>query len=499
MNNDTDISKETVTAAKSFIRRKRKPLIILLVVTIAAVVLFTLIANRGGKGGDVICHDPINRDLQHILSDGKIKAVIDFSSTNYFVFKGIPMGFQYDMLSDLAKKLELQLDVTVETDVERMKEMLLKGQVDIIAMDMAITRDRKANLAFTQPHLITRQMLVQRLPENYASMNSREIEKNLVRSVLDLDGKVVYVPFNSSYVQRLENIMHETGITIYIKSSRDVSSERLIEMVSKGDISYTVCDEHVAGVEQEYYRNIDCHTPLSFEQEVAWAVRKSSDGLLDAINLWQRHFISSPKYSFLVKKYFNSQRSISMMRSEFNSIKGGKISEYDDLIRLHAKSIGWDWRLLASLIYQESNFKHDLTSWAGAYGLMQLMPVISIKFGADSFAQPNENILAGVRFIRYIESNFKAIPDHQERIKFVLASYNVGMGHIIDARKLARKHGKNPDIWEGNAAHFLELKSQAPWYLDPVVKSGFCRGKDVVDFVNDVLQRYEHYKNVVPE
>jgi membrane-bound lytic murein transglycosylase F len=188
-----------------------------------------------------------------------------------------------------------------------------------------------------------------------------------------------------------------------------------------------------------------------------------------------------------------------MMRADFNSVKGGQISEYDELIRTYAGLIQWDWRLLASLIYQESNFKHDLTSWAGAWGLMQLMPITSIKFGADSFAAPEENIKAGVKFIKWIDKHFSSEIPADERVKFVLASYNVGMGHILDAQKLARKYGKNPNLWDQNTALYLELKSRPQYYLDPVVKSGFCRGKDAVDFVNEVLIRYNHYKNVVTD
>ena len=472
----------------------------IVVVVLTVIGIWMVIYEKEKKpASETLCEQPINRDLEHIAADGKLVALIDFSPTSYFVYKGIPMGFHYDMLKDLAEHLGLQLEVKVETDIARMLNMLNKGEVDVIAMDLAISLSRKQLVSFVNPHLITRQMLVQRLPDDFQTMSTREIEQKLVRSLLELRKKEIYIPSNTSYNIRLQHIQEETGGKIDVITRTGAGVEQLIEMVAKGEIDYTICDEHLANIEKSYYRNIDVETPISFDQEVAWAVRKTSPTLLDAINVWQKRFMQSRKYSFLVKKYIQSSRSSYLMRADFNSAKGGKISEYDKLIRKHAKLIDWDWRLLASLIYQESNFKHELTSWAGAWGLMQLMPQTSITFGADSFAGPEENIMAGVRFIKWMDSNFPESIAPEEKLKFILASYNVGMGHILDARRLAEKYGKNPDLWEDNTALYLELKSQPKYYLDPVVKSGFCRGHDVVEFVNEVLTRYNHYLNVVKE
>ena len=128
---------------------------------------------------------------------------------------------------------------------------------------------------------------------------------------------------------------------------------------------------------------------------------------------------------------------------------------------------------------------------------MQLMPNTADRFGIDSLASPNANIQAGVRYIKWLEKQLKSIEDSTERSKFILASYNVGLGHVLDARRLAEKNGKNPDIWTDNVDFYLLNKSKPKFYLDPVVKYGYCRGSETYKYVSQICTRYNHYKNLV--
>lgn len=178
----------------------------------------------------------------------------------------------------------------------------------------------------------------------------------------------------------------------------------------------------------------------------------------------------------------------------------GRVSKYDDLIKEFSTHINWDWRLLASLICQESQFKSDVTSIAGAYGLMQIMPVTGRNFGIDITSSPQNNLKAGILYINWLNSIFDSkITDKQERIYFILASYNAGPGHVLDAMRLAEKNGMDPQKWVGNVAVWLLKKSEPRYYRDSVVRNGYFRGKESVKFVSEVLDRYEHYKNIIPE
>lgn len=171
------------------------------------------------------------------------------------------------------------------------------------------------------------------------------------------------------------------------------------------------------------------------------------------------------------------------------------LSPFDSLIRKGANSLGWDWRLLASLIYQESRFLPQGESWAGARGLMQLMPRTATEFGAFDLDDPRQSIDAGVGYLKFLQDYWlKKIPDSDERLKFILASYNVGLSHVVDARKLAEKYGRDPQRWYDHVEFFLSRKSEPEYYRDPIVTAGYCKCEEPINYVRDIIDRYEEYK-----
>ncbi|OFX90019.1 MAG: lytic transglycosylase F [Bacteroidetes bacterium GWF2_33_16] len=437
--------------------------------------------------------------LEKIKEQGKIVALFDFNSTNYFIYRGEPMGYQYEMLKLLADHLGVKLEVIVENDISKYFEMLENHQCDIIAVNLTITKERSKIIDFTIPHSQARQVLVQRKPENWNNLTEREFESMLLRNQLDLAGKTVYVQKESSYLSRLKNLSDEIGASIDIKEMDDLEVEQLIQLVAKGEIDFTIADENVALVNKTYYPNLDIQTAISFPQNQAWGLRKGDDSLRVTINKWLEEYKYSIDYALLYAKYFRNKRSVGIVESDYYALTSGKISIYDEYIKESSKIVEWDWRLLASLIYQESRFQPTVKSWAGAFGLMQLMPTTGHRYGVDQKSLPHENIRAGVRFIKWLDTRFqkKGINDENDRIKFVLASYNVGLGHVLDAQRLAEKYGKDPKKWDGNVDEFILKKSNPKYFLDPVVKYGYCRGDETYNYVSQIIDRYEHYKNFI--
>lgn len=441
-------------------------------------------------------------DLSDIRKRGYMVAVTDYNSTNYFIYRGQPMGFQYDLLKELEKHLDLKLNIIVDNDLSNNFKCLNDGSCDLIAINLTVTKERKEIVDFTEAHSQTRQVLVQRKPENWIKLSKRERDLSVIRNQLDLakEDIVIYVQSNSSFATRLKNLSDEIGDTIRMIEV-DEEAEQLIAKVASGEIDYTVCDENVARVNQTYYPNIDIQTSISFPQYMGWAVRKGSDEMLSEINTWMKDFKKTKKYRILYNKYFKNSKSASIVRSEYYSLSSGKISQYDEAVKKYAADIGWDWRLVSSVIYQESRFKPHARSWAGAYGLMQLMPSTARRFGVYESSSPEMNIKAGTRFIKWLDNQLKknGVKDDEERIKFILASYNIGMGHILDAMALAEKHGKNPAKWEDNVEYFLIKKAERDYFNDPIVKYGYARGIMPVNYTREILERYEHYKNVIEE
>lgn len=439
--------------------------------------------------------------LKVIREKGKISAVTDFNSTNYFIYRGKPMGFQYELLQGLAKELNVDLEIVVNNDLERNFQMLEAEKVDIIAVNLTVTHERSKRIDFTLPHNQTRQVLVQRKPENWRRMSTREVELSVIRNQLELAGKEIHVQSNSSFAERLKNLSEEIGDSIKIIETSEYEVEQLIGMVAKGEIDYTVADENVALINQTYYPNLDVQTAISFPQNLAWGLRKEDDSLRLAINDWLRSFKNSADYNQLYNKYFYNIRAINLVESEHYTINSGQISEYDELIKTYNDIVGWDWRLIASLIYQESRFKPNVRSWAGAFGLMQLMPSTARRFGASRRSSPEKNIQAGIKFLKWLDTRFlnRGIDDDEERIKFILGAYNVGLGHILDARRLTEKYGKDPDLWDDNVEDYILKKSNPKYYNDEVVYYGYARGYETYNYVNQILERYEQYKNIIPD
>ena len=440
-------------------------------------------------------------DLPQILKRKKLVALIDNSSTSYFIYKGEPMGFEYEMLNRFAKHLGVELKIIVVKDMDKIFDELYSNDIDIVAANLTITEDRMNTVEFTEPLLYTRQVLIQRKPKGWENMNESKLNEKLVRTTIDLDGKNIFVRKGSSFYSRLKNLQQEIAGKISITDvAGNVSTENLIAMVANGKISYTISDENTAMVNQSYYPQIDIKTAISFPQKIAWAVRKNSPNLLSELNNWILSEKQNPEFAMLYNKYFKSPKSSgARMESMFSSIGGNKISCYDDMIIAYSREVGWDWRLLASMIYQESKFNQYAESWTGACGLMQLIPTTAVQYGIDSCnATPIASIDAGTRHLINLDQYWiKFISNKEERTKFVLASYNVGLGHIIDARNLAKKYGKNPDIWFDNVDIFIILKSTPKYYNDPIVRCGYCRGQEPYNYVREIMKRYEHYKNVI--
>ncbi|HEX8040194.1 MAG TPA: transporter substrate-binding domain-containing protein, partial [Chryseosolibacter sp.] len=442
--------------------------------------------------------DPeVSSDLDAIVKRGYINALVDNNSVSYFIYKGEPMGYEYELLSLFAKHINVDLKVKITSGINRAMDQLNKGEGDLIAFPLTVTKDRRKYVAFSKPHFNSYQVLVQRKPDNWRQMTQDEINRSLIRNPVELIGKRVYVLAGSSFENRLEHLSEEIGGDVDIVADTSTSeSESLIRKVAVGDIDYTIADNMMARVNAFYYPHLDINTAVSMSQQVAWATRKNSPQLLNAINQWLTKIKKEPTFMVIYNRYFKSPRtSLVRMTSEYSSMGGNMLSPYDSLIRQGADSLGWDWRLLASLIYQESHFMPRGESWAGARGLMQLMPRTANEFGAFNLDDPKQSINAGVGYLRFLDKYWSAkIPDPNERLKFTLASYNVGLSHVVDAQRLTAKYGKDPQLWFDNVEFYLSRKSDPEIFEDPIVTAGYCKCEEPINYVRDILDRYEVYK-----
>ena len=248
---------------------------------------------------------PAEKSLQEILDRGKLIAYTENSVTSYFIYRGQPMGFDYDMFSKFAKQLGVELEIKLVTDFDAIVDSLKQGKGDLAGGNYTITKDRKDQVYFSSPLTKTRQVLVQRLPENAYQLNAQQLNDSLIRDPIDLAGKKVYVRKSSSFYDRLLNLEKEIGYDIdIVEAPADWETDDLIRKVSDGDIDYTVVDQNVGLVNQIFYSNIDVETPISFTQEIAWFVDQQSNELLDTLNSWLEDYKNSTEYTVIYAKYF---------------------------------------------------------------------------------------------------------------------------------------------------------------------------------------------------
>jgi membrane-bound lytic murein transglycosylase F len=445
------------------------------------------------NGKTIVC------DLDSIRKRGKLIAVTDFNSTDYFIYKGEPMGFNFELLKAFSDNIGIDLEIVTENRLDKAFSMLNKGEADLLAFGLTVNSSRKKDILFTEPINETRQVLVQKKPKNWRALTAEDLDRKLIRNQLGLSRKTIYVQAGSSHAEQLITLAHQMGDSISIIEV-PFDSEKLIQHVASGEIEYSVCDENVALVNASYYPDIDVSTPVSFPQNIAWGIRKDNSAALQTeLNRWITSYKKTGSYALLYAKYFRNTHSSSIVRSDLYALNTGKVSQYDDMIRQFSARIKWDWRLLASLICQESHFNATVESYTGAFGLMQIMPDTGKNFGIDITSSPENNIRAGISYINWLHTIFDPkISDENERIYFILAAYNAGPGHVLDAMKLAEKNGMNPQKWEGNVAVWLLKKSEPRYFNDSVVKNGYFKGVESVNFVSQVLDRFEHYKNIIP-
>jgi membrane-bound lytic murein transglycosylase F len=456
-----------------------------------ALVLFSVCSGRFDQKQEYIA----KIDLPQIQKRGYLTVSMDNNSTGYFLYRGKIMGFEYELLKRFADEQGLELRIDVTKSLEEAFNKLNRGETDILAYNLTVTKERQERFSFTTYHNLVRQVLVQRKPDGWEKMPPSAIDRELIRNPVDLINRTVWVRHHSAHKMRLENLSEEIGGPIdIIEDSSYLETEELIRKVAEGIIDYTVAEEDVAQVNAGYFPNLDVETAIGFPQQIAWGVRKTSDSLRNTLNEWLVSVKKRPLYQVLYNRYFKARHEMLHPDEEYVTYQGGRISPYDELIKEAANELGWDWRLVAALIYKESRFNPRATSWAGAEGLMQLMPNTARAHGIKDPMDPRQSIKAGTKHLKWLQDIWaEKIVDPVEQQKFILASYNIGQGHVIDAMNLAIKDGYSGQKWEGEVEEYLLKKSTPIYYRNPVVQHGYCRGIEAVDYVRRVYWIYDSY------
>lgn len=418
-----------------------------------------------------------------------LKVVTLNSPTSYFIYRDEPMGYDYTLADSLAHQKGMVLDLTVAPSLSRAVELLDSGLVDLIAYEVPITSHYQQYVVPCGPENYTTQVLVQPMREGSAP----------VTDVTELVGREIYVEKDSKYLRRMQNLNDEIGggIKIHEVDADTLITEDLLRMVSDGKIPMTVVDSDIARLNKTYYPDLDISLEVSFPQRASWAVSKDKPWLADSINVWFAQESPQRTNADLLKRYFEQSKGLPTVNFDFSK---GYISQYDELFKKYAPTIGWDWRLMAAQAYQESRFKPNARSWVGARGLMQIMPATArgYRTPVSKLNDPETSVKVASALINDLDGYLKKyVPNDKERLKFVIAAYNVGIAHVYDAIRLAEKYGLDPQVWNGNVEQAILMKMNPKYYKDPVVKYGYCRGTETVEYVDKITKFYDHARREI--
>jgi membrane-bound lytic murein transglycosylase F len=436
----------------------------------------------------------VERDLDAILASGTIRMLTRYNATSYFVHRGGEAGFDYELFQRFARPRGLTVEVVIPEPSEDLVSLLNSGAGDVICAGLIRTAQLDQYVSATRPVSLVHKVVV--VPPDQPAP----------RTLADLAGLTLTVPAHDPYLGELLRLREEEDLDLTIQPGLPlVEVEELIARVARGELAATIADDAVVEAVRSYLEDeVQVGPALGEQQAVVWFVRRNSPELRAALNGYLRDNFQllpggterrSRDYGIIYDRYFRNPRSIRRFQQEEDRPDlGGRISRYDELIRAQATAHGFDWRLIAALIYQESRFYARAVSKAGARGLMQVMPHVA---GAqvDSLFVPEANLRAGLRLLETTWNGF-AYLDSLERLRFTLAVYHAGIGHVTDARRLAMDVNLDPNEWEGSLTATLPRLAQRRWYDQ--TRHGYYRGDETVRYVEEILARYRMYMRLVP-
>ena len=374
--------------------------------------------------------------------------ITDNNAVSYYIYRDEPMGSEYELAKEFADFLDVELEV-VTPGWNSMFQALNSGKGDFVASGLTITQEREKFLLFSQPYMTIQQKFIHH--------NSRLG----IKKIDHLSGKTIHVRERTSYQERLEELK-KSGIDIDIKLLPNITTDEIIRMVSEKKIKYTIADSNIALLNRRYYPEIKIGMAIQEEESLGWAVKKENKKLCEQINLFFDKAQDTGILGKIYERYYGRMEVFDYFDlKKFHERITTRLPRYKEFIIRESKKYGFDWRMIAAVVYQESHFNARAKSRTGVRGLMQY-------------------------------KKFKEIDNQHQRLLFSLASYNVGYGHVRDAQKIAEAQGLDKNKWK-SLKQTLPLLSERKYYKKTT--HGYARGREPVKYIENILIYYDILKN----
>ncbi len=408
--------------------------------------------------------------LELIRQRGEIRIVTLNAPTTYYEYRDKPAGFEYELALAFARHLGVRAHFIVKGTISQVLDALAKGEADLAAAGLTLTPERQKFFLFSIPYYEVVEQIVCRKG------------KPCPKALRDLSKRNLVVPRDSSYEEELKRLQKIFPRLHW--ETADLSTEELLEKVWRREIDCVIADSNLVAITRRYYPELSVCLDLSKPQKIAWMMPKDAVDLQEEVNDWLRNYTKSSDFQSLVEKYYGFVKIFDYVdiRRFMRRIKT-VLPRYRPIFEEAAQKYGFDWTLLAAMAYQESHWKPWNKSPTGVRGIMMLTLDTARELGIKNRLDPRQSILGGARYLAKIRSKLPPSIKEPDRDWFMLAAYNVGLGHIMDARILARRLGKDPDRWQ-DVAQVLPLLARRKYYRH--LKHGYARGWEPVIYVQQI-------------
>jgi len=424
----------------------------------------------------IACNDA-QPHLEEIRESGELRVLTRYSPTTYYVKAEELAGFEYELAQRFAEYLNVHLKIIVPENLGSMLDLIINGKADIAAAGLTVTPARQDTIRFGPTYQEVTQQLVYRrgnkAPKNITRLNDGHLE----------------VVANSSHVEQL-HLLKEDVPDLSWTENTELDSSSLLELVQQELIDYTIADSNELAANQTIFPELRVAFDLTEPQPLAWAMPRDEDGsLYKEMGTFFELMEETGELDRLIEKYYGHIRRFDYVdtRALHRRIQT-HLPKYQPLFEKAANEYGFDWKLLAAISYQESHWDPKAVSRTGVRGIMMLTQDTAKRMKIKDREDPVQAIHAGAAYLELLRKSLPERITEPDKTWLALASYNIGLGHLEDARVLASKMGKNPDLWP-DVKTTLPLLSKKQWYTQ--VKYGYARGGEPVRYIENIRRYYD--------
>lgn len=416
--------------------------------------------------------------LDKIKDKKRLDIVILNAPTVYYVGSEDHQGFEYDLLRDYSKSMNLELNLTVVNTVKEALKLTREGIGDLTAASLSINEDRLKEFKFgPYYHTIHEELIC------HNNLYKRDLYP---KALEDLKALKIVVGKNTSAEKTLADIKNELD-AFEFNTTTKLSTEELLNKVWKKEIDCTVADTHIFSISQRYYPELVSTLKLTPKIHLGWILRQGDDSLNESLFRWLNKYERSGKMAELHNFYYGFLKIFDYYDTKifYKRIKH-TLPRYEKIFKDAGKKYNIPWIILAAQSYQESHWNPKAKSYTGVRGMMMLTNDTAKLLGVKNRLSIKESIYGGAKYFDMVRNEFPQNLEGKNLWAFTLAAYNVGLGHVYDAQILAKKLHKNPYSWN-DLKTVLPLLAQKKYYKD--LKHGYARGNEPVHYV-DAIQHY---------